>query len=104
MIFEFIPWQLDVDTESMKLFYESDDYSKDKNLNKDFSGNLTKKQKDFFDLLGVDLSKIDRALYDIPEDGEMPALQMMRISVMRKCLEKHSRIQSKFYLLMMKIT
>lgn len=83
MIFEFIPWQLDVDIESTKLFYESNDYSKDKNLNKDFSESLTKEQKDFFNSLGIDLSKIeiDKALYDIPEDGEMPALKMKRISV-----------------------
>lgn len=83
MIFEFIPWQLDVDIESTKLFYELNDYSKDKNLNKDFSESLTKEQKDFFDSLGIDLEKIeiDKALYDIPEDGEMAALQMKRISV-----------------------
>lgn len=83
MIFEFMPWQLDVDIESTRLFYESSDYSKDKNLNKDFIESLTKEQKDFYDSLGVDLSKIeiDRALYDIPEDGEIPALQMERISV-----------------------
>ena len=45
MLFEFMPWQLDVDIESTKLFYESNDYSKDKALNQDFIDSLTKEQK-----------------------------------------------------------
>lgn len=83
MIFNFNPWQLDVDIESTKLFYKSNDYSEDKNLNKDFSESLTKEQKEFFNSLGIDLAKIEinEALYDIPEDGEMPASQVKRISV-----------------------
>ena len=48
MLFEFMPWQLDVDIESTKLFYESNDYSKDKALNQDFIDSLTKEQKYFF--------------------------------------------------------
>ena len=66
MLFEFMPWQLDVDIESTKLFYESNDYSKDKALNQDFIDSLTKEQKYFFDSLGVDLLKIeiDEAVYD----------------------------------------
>lgn len=47
MLFEFMPWQLDVDIESTKLFYESNDYSKDKALNQDFIDSLTKEQKYF---------------------------------------------------------
>lgn len=83
MIFDFNPWQLDIDIESTKLFYESNDYSEDKNLNKDFRESLTKEQKDFFDSLGIDLLKIEinEALYDIPKDSEMPALQTKRIAV-----------------------
>ena len=83
MLFEFMPWQLDVDIESTKLFYESNDYSKDKALNQDFIDSLTKEQKYFFDSLGVDLLKIeiDEAVYDIPEDGEMPSLKIKRLSV-----------------------
>ncbi|MFR5684201.1 MAG: hypothetical protein ACLUD1_09170 [Clostridia bacterium] len=71
MLFEFMPWQLDVDIESTKLFYESNDYSKDKALNQDFIDSLTKEQKYFFDSLGVDLLKIeiDEAVYDIPGWG-----------------------------------
>ena len=48
MLFEFMPWQLDVDIESTKLFYYSNDYSKDKALNQDFIDSLTKEQKYFF--------------------------------------------------------
>lgn len=83
MIFEFTPWQLDVDIEATRVFYESNDYSKDKALNEDFIESLTKEQKYFFDSLGVDLLKIeiDKVLYDIPEDGEMPALKMQKIFV-----------------------
>ena len=83
MLFEFMPWQLDVDIESTKLFYESNDYSKDKALNQDFIDSLTKEQKYFFDSLGVDLLKIeiDEAVYDIPEDGEMSSLKIKRLSV-----------------------
>ena len=43
MLFEFMPWQLDVDIESTKLFYESNDYSKDKALNQDFIDSLKNK-------------------------------------------------------------
>lgn len=83
MIFEFVPWQLDVDIEATRSFYVSNDYSKNKTLNYNFIESLTKEQKCFFDSLGVDLSKIeiDEALYNIPEDGEMPSLKIKRVSV-----------------------
>lgn len=83
MFFEFKPWQLDVDVERTKLFYEETDYSKDKAVNREFMESLTEKQRYFFDSLGVDISKIeiDKALYDIPEEGELPSLKMKSITV-----------------------
>lgn len=81
MFFECLPWQLDVDVESTKLLYKANDYSKNGDLNTEFMESLTLEQKNFFDALGVDLSKIeiDQVLYDIPEEKEMPALKMKRV-------------------------
>ena len=81
MFFECLPWQLDVDIESTKLLYKANDYSKNSDLNTEFMESLTLEQKNFFDALGVDLSKIeiDQVLYDIPEEKEMPALKMKRV-------------------------
>ena len=83
MFFEFKPWQLEVDVEGTKLFYEETDYSKDKAVNREFMESLTEEQKYFFDSLGVDISKIeiDKALYDIPEEGELPSLKMKSTTV-----------------------
>lgn len=83
MIFEFLPWKLDIEIESTKIFYETNDYSKDKNLNNEFIKSLNKEQKYFFDSLGVNLSKIeiDKAIYDIPKKKEIPASKIKRISV-----------------------
>ena len=33
MIFEFLPWQIDIDIESTKVFYDANDNSKNKVFN-----------------------------------------------------------------------
>ena len=84
MFFECLPWQLEVDIESTKFVYKANDYSKNGDLNTEFMESLTQEQKDFFDAIGVDLSKNPngcRVLDDIPEEKEMPALKMKRVCV-----------------------
>lgn len=83
MIFNFDPWQLDVDVEATRQMYTETDYSADKKNNTEFIRSLSSEQQRFFDRLGVDLTKveIDKIIYDIPEDGEMPAVKLYKMTV-----------------------
>lgn len=83
MIYEFLPWKLDVDAEATKLFYETNDCSKDKSVNEEFIESLTEEQKNSFNSLGVNLFKIevDKTIYDIPEDEDTPASKIKRIVI-----------------------
>ncbi len=83
MFFDFDPWQLDVDVESTKQLYTENDYSADKTVNTEFMESLSSEQRALFDSLGVDLmrAEVDKVIYDIQEEGEMPALKTSKISV-----------------------
>lgn len=83
MIFNFYPWQLDVDVESTKQLYSEIDYSIDKIANTEFIDSLSLEQQQFFDSLGVDLAKaeIDKTIYDIPDDEEMLEKKLYKMSV-----------------------
>lgn len=83
MFFEFYPWQLDVDVEATKELYAEHNYSIDQAVNIAFMESLTPKQRQFFDSLGVDLTKIeiDHVVYDIPADEENPSTNMHRMLV-----------------------
>lgn len=83
MIFDFNPWQIDVDIELTKQLYKEVDYSIDKTTNVEFIESLSSEQKQFFYSLGVDLAKveIDKTIYEIPEDEEMPASKINRMLV-----------------------
>ena len=83
MIFDFSPWQLDVDVDLTKQLYKEADYSTDKTANAEFIDNLLPDQQLFFNSLGVDLTKveIDKATYEIPEGQELPASIINRLSV-----------------------
>ena len=83
MIFNFNPWQLDVDVDLTKQLYKEVDYSIDKKTNTEFIDNLSPEQLLFFKSLGVDLTKaeIDKTIYDIPEDGEIHASKIYRVFV-----------------------
>lgn len=83
MIFHFHPWQLEIDVESTKQFYQETDYSMDKASNTEFIRSLSSEQQQFFHSLGVDLMKaeIDKTIYDIPKDAEMPELRIYKMSV-----------------------
>ena len=48
MIFDFNPWQLDVDVELTKQLYKEVDYSTDKTANIEFIESLSSEQKMFF--------------------------------------------------------
>lgn len=83
MIFEFKPWKLDIDIDLTKQIYNDNDYSIDKNINKEFIENLSNEQLAFFKLLGIDLNKIDvdKKVYDISEDEEALSKKIYRMSI-----------------------
>ena len=83
MIFDFNPWQLDVDVDLTKQLYKESDYSNDKTTNMEFIDTLSSEQQLFFNSLGIDLTKVDvdKTVYDIPEDEETPASKIYRMSV-----------------------
>lgn len=83
MIFDFNPWQLDIDVDLTKQLYSKVDYSTDKTANAEFIESLSAKQQTFFNSLGVDLTKVDinKAIYEIPEDEETSASKLCRIFV-----------------------
>jgi len=83
MIFDFNPWQLDVDVELTKQLYKEVDYSTDKTANIEFIESLSSEQKMFFNSLGVDLTKVDvdKTVYEIPEDEETSASKIYRLFV-----------------------
>ena len=59
MIIEVHPWKLDVDIEGTKNFYKDNDYSLNKEWNRNFVNGLNKCQKEFFENLGIDLMNIE---------------------------------------------
>lgn len=83
MIFDFNPWQLDIDVDLTRQLYKEMDYSTNKEANAEFIKKLSSKQDLFFDTLGVNLTKvdIDKTIYEIPEDEETPASRIDRTSV-----------------------
>ncbi|MDI0267200.1 toxin-antitoxin system protein [Clostridioides difficile] len=83
MIFDFSPWQLDVDVDLTKQLYKEADYSTDKTANMEFIDSLSSEQQRFFNSLGVGLTKvnIDKTIYEIPKDEELPASKIYRMSV-----------------------
>ncbi len=83
MIFDFNPWQLDVDIDLTKQLYKEVDYSIDKTANMEFIESLSLEQQQFFNYLGVDLTKmeVDKTIYDIPEDEETPAAKLYKMSL-----------------------
>lgn len=83
MIFNFNPWQLDADVDLTKQLYEEVDYSVDKTANIEFIESLSSEQQLFFNSLGIDLAKIevDKVIYEIPKDEEIPASKIYRMSV-----------------------
>lgn len=83
MIFNFNPWQLDADVDLTKQLYEEVDYSVDKTVNIEFIESLSSEQQLFFNSLGIDLAKIevDKVIYEIPKDEEIPVSKIYRMSV-----------------------
>lgn len=83
MIFDFNPWQLDVDVELTKQLYKEVDYSTDKTANIEFIESLSSEQKMFFTSLGVDLTKVDvdKTVYEMPEDEEKSSSKIYRMFV-----------------------
>lgn len=83
MIFDFDPWQLDIDIDLTRQLYKEVDYSTDKMTNMEFIESLSSEQQLFFHSLGVDLTKVDahKTVYEIPENEEFPASKIYRMSV-----------------------
>ena len=72
MIIEVHPWKLDVDIEGTKNFYKDNDYSLNKEWNRNFVNGLNKCQKEFFENLGIDLMNIEIEKHDFEENPEVP--------------------------------
>lgn len=72
-----------MDIESTKQFYAEKEYVKDRNENTKFYQHMSKKQKIFFDSLGVDMEKmeIEEKLHDIPEEEGMAAAKIYVCSI-----------------------
>ena len=83
MNYLFMPWELELDVDATKELYEMNNYATDQRANDEFISKLSADQKDFFESLGVSLEKIkvDKKIYDISADGEMPAVKMYSMTV-----------------------
>ena len=73
MIRNFYPWEIDIDVEATKQYYEKNDCAGDKEINKKFADKMSQDQKDFFSALGVDVHKIkaEERVHDIPDEEEL---------------------------------
>lgn len=71
MIFDFEPWKLEIDVEATKGHYGNKEYNGNIDLANKVMKILTEEQKDFFTLLGIDISKADMReyIYDFPEEN-----------------------------------
>ena len=58
MIYEFYPWKIDVNKEKTIKYYQTEDMSMAREINNMVMARMTKRQKDFFENLGVNTSKI----------------------------------------------
>ncbi|WP_461811372.1 toxin-antitoxin system protein [Faecalimonas sp.] len=83
MFLDFNPWQLDINVSGTKQLYRENDYSIDKTNNTEFIKKLSLKQQQFFESLGIDLTKIevDKTIYEIPKDEETPAASIYKMGV-----------------------
>lgn len=72
MVCEYLPWIIDVNITGTKKLYHENDYSLDKNWNKDFIDKLNVSQHDFFDKLGIDLTKVEIERHDFEDNPEVP--------------------------------
>ena len=71
MTFEFYPWETDINVEATRHLYLSNDYAKDKQINKKIYDGMSEEQKEFFLSLGVDIMKIcaEETVHPVPEEG-----------------------------------
>ena len=60
MIMNFHPWEIDVDVDATRQFYEENDCAEDRDINQKFYDKMSQAQKDFFASIGVDIQKIKR--------------------------------------------
>ncbi len=83
MIFDFNPWQLDVDIDLTKQLYKEVDYSTDKTANIEFIKSLSLKQQQFFNSLGVELMNVDinKTVYETTENEKISTSRIYRMTV-----------------------
>lgn len=58
MVYEFYPWKINVNKEETIKYYQTEDMSVNRKNNNVVNDKMTKRQKEFFQNLGVDTSKI----------------------------------------------
>ncbi|WP_297133334.1 toxin-antitoxin system protein [Terrisporobacter sp.] len=73
MLFNFYPWEIDIDIEATKDLYMKRNYAKDSQVNKNIFNTMSEKQKAFFASIGVDILKVkaQEKVYDIDDDDEL---------------------------------
>ena len=83
MLFDFYPWKMDIDIEATKELYIKRNYAKDSEVNKNIFNTMSKKQKDFFMSIGVDILKVkaEEKVYDIPDDEELSGGKIYSMSL-----------------------
>ena len=69
----FHPWEIDVDVDATKQFYQENDCAEDRAVNQMFYDKMSQNQKDFFVSIGVDIQKIKakERIHDIPGEEDL---------------------------------
>ena len=90
MVFDFYPWNLDVDVEGTRLLYRDNDYAGKRKVNERFWQAMSDGQKRFFHSLGVDFMRVeaDEKLYNIPDKREAGGSSPPRSTMNRKVHQK----------------
>lgn len=86
MLFDFLPWKIEVDLEKTKQFYIENDYSVNKEWNQNFSKCLNANQRAFFDTLNVDLMNVVVDRHDFEDNEEVPYMLSIHFFVCGKML------------------
>ena len=74
MIMNFHPWEIDVDVDATRQFYEENDCAEDRAINQKFYDKMSQAQKDFFASIGVNIQKIKakERIHEILGEEDLP--------------------------------
>lgn len=80
MIFYFNPWILDIDVDATERMYREYSYAENPAANMRFVSELSEREKDFFNILGVNpmYIHVDESYIDMPDGQEMDNKKIFR--------------------------